>query len=395
MLFVVGGDEMRDGMAEARMLLSARRYEDARRLAYTCSAENPGDPSPLLLAARAELASGDARQAEGSASHAVGLDPLSAEGHRVLSRIILSQALKQRDIFRLDLAAKALRSAHEALRLAPSDIDALLAVAEAAAWARQFPEAVAAVDEAVRLLPSNEHVWFVRARVARLARDLPVAEASAREALRIVPGFYAASNELGLILSAKRDRVGAREQFVAAAIIDPLARPARLNLLNRIGWWVYPLCLLFTSPILLLATIMKRPQAAFLAWLLVGTLLRGALLRWPPLSHWLQRRAVAQANKVAGRPRRRRRSQRPDPSPAAPIRSRHQLPTWMLVMWTVIIVPIAVGVSIVSISSPSPAAMAVPDLAGVACIVGLVRRLRRRKPRRQDSQTGEAWQTTR
>ena len=79
-LLVVGTDVVGGGMAEARLLLSACRYEDARRLAYACSAQNPGDPAPLLLAARAEMALGDGRQAERTASHAVGLDPASAEG---------------------------------------------------------------------------------------------------------------------------------------------------------------------------------------------------------------------------------------------------------------------------------------------------------------------------
>jgi tetratricopeptide (TPR) repeat protein len=391
----VGVDEVRGGMAEARLLLTAHRYDDARRLAYVCSAQNPGDPAPLLLAARAELALGEAVQAERTASHAVGLDPASAEGHRVLARTLVSQAMKARDIRRYDLAAKALTPAQEALRLAPGDIDALLTAAEAAAWARRFPEAVAAVDEAVQLYPSNEHVWFVRSRVARLAGDLAVAEASAREALRLVPDFYAANNELGLILGAKGDGNGAREQFVASATIDPVAEPARINLVRRNGWWLYLLCLLVASPLLVLTAHLKPPQASFLAWIVVSVLLRNALLRWTPLSQWLLRRAVTKSNKGTGRPSTARRSKQSNLSPAAPIRRRHQLRTGLLVALTVIIVPMAVAGTAVSISSSSPAAMIAPDLGAVACTVALVRRLRQPKVMGDKPPIGETWQKIR
>jgi tetratricopeptide (TPR) repeat protein len=392
----VGADEVQGGMAEARLLLTARRYDDARGLAYACSAQNPGDPAPLLLAARAEIALGDALQAERTASHAVGLDPGSAEGHRVLARTLISQAMKQRDIRRYDLAARALASAQEAVRLAPADIDASLTAAEAAAWASRFPEAVAAIDEAVRLYPSNEHVWFVRSRVARLAGDFAVAEASAREALRLVPDFYAANNELGLILGAKGDRSGARQQFVASAAIDPVAEPARINLVKPNGWWVYLLCLLVTSPVLILAAVVKQPaQTLFVGWIVVSVVLRNALLRWTPVSQWLQRRAVTKAKMVSGLPTRARRSKRPYLSPAAPIRRRYQLRTGLLVALTAIIVPMAVGGTIVTIGSSSPAAMIVADLVAVACIVALVRRLRQPKVMGDKTQIGEAWQTTR
>lgn len=380
-------------MPEARLLLTARRYEDARRLAYACSAQNPGDPAPLLLAARAEMALGDALQAERTASHAVGLDPGSAEAHRVLARTFISQAMKQRDYRRYDAAAKALASAQEAMRLAPADIDALLAVAEAAAWARCFPEAVAAIDHAVRLYPSNEHVWFIRSRVARLARDFEVAEASAREALRLAPAFYAASNELGLILGAKGDRAGARQQFVASATIDPVAKPARINLVRRNGWWLYLLCLLVTSPLLVLTAQVKPPQTLFVGWIVVSVLLQNALLRWTPVSRWLQKRAVIKANKVGGRPQ--ARGSRRSTSPSAPIRPRYQLRTWLLVALTAMIVPMAVGGTIITIGSSSPAAVIMPDLVAVACIVALARRLRRPNGLGHKPQIGETWQRTR
>lgn len=384
-------------MAEARLLLTARRYDDARRLAYVCSARSPGDPAPLLLAARAELALGEAVQAERTASSAVGIDPASAEGHRVLARTLVSQAMKMRarDIRRYDLAAKALASGQEALRLAPGDIDALLTAAEAAAWARRFPEAVAAVDEAVQLYPSNEHVWFVRSRVARLAGDLAVAEASAREALRLVPDFYAANNELGLILGAKGDGTGAREQFVASATIDSVAEPARINLVRRNGWWLYLLCLLVASPLLVLTAHLKPPQASPLAWIVVSVLFRNGLLRWTPLSQWLLRRAVIKSNKGAGRPSTARRSKQSNLSPAAPIRRRHQLRTGLLVALTVIIVPMAVAGTAVSISSSSPAAIIGPDLGAVACIVALVRRLRQPTVMGGKPPIGETWQKIR
>ena len=392
-------------MAEARLLLTARRYDDARRLAYQLSAQAPGDPAPLLLAARAEMALGRPREAEEAASQAIGLDPDSAEGHRVLARALISNAMKQPFPYRRDLAGRALASAREALRLAPADIDALLAAAEAAAWARRFPEAVAAVDEAVRLLPRSEQVWFTRARVARLAGDLPVAESAAREALRLAPDFYAANNELGLILSAKGDRAGARERFVASASIDPIAAPARVNLVRqRNAWWVYLLCLLVTSPLLVVAELLKAPSVAFLGWVLLSVALREKLLRWGPVTQRLQHRSVAKAGKGIGEPPRARRPRTSQSSPAAPIRRRHSVRTSLLVALTVVMVPVAIGVTVAMVAVPTQtpmkvpqtlAVLALPDILALACVVSLARRLRGPKVFGGKADVGGKWQTTR
>ena len=130
-----------------------------------------------------------------------------------------------------------------------------------------------------------------------------MAEASAREALRLAPAFYAASNELGLILAAQGDRAGAREQFVASASIDPVAKPARVNLVRRDGWWLYLLCLLVTSPLLALTAQVKPAQTLFVGWIVMSVLVQNALLRWTPVSRWLQKRAVTKANKLTGRRR--------------------------------------------------------------------------------------------
>jgi len=193
-----------------------------------------------------------------------------------------AHALNLRDAGVKEVAV-ALRASSPSAKKAQAEGLAVMTVAEAAAWARCFPEAVAAIDHAVRLYPSNEHVWFIRSRVARLARDFEVAEASAREALRLAPAFYAASNELGLILGAKGDRAGARQQFVASATIDPVAKPARINLVRRNGWWLYLLCLLVTSPLLVLTAQVKPPQTLFVGWIVVSVLLQNALLRWTPV----------------------------------------------------------------------------------------------------------------
>ncbi len=137
---------------------------------------------------------------------------------------------------------------------------------------------------------------------------------------------------------------------------------------------------------------MNPPQASFLGWIVVSILLRNALLRWTPVSGWLQRRAVAKANGVARPPSTARCSTPASPSPAAPIRRRYQLRTWLLGVLTVIIVPMAVARTVVTIGSSSPAAVIVPDFAAAVCIVALARRISQSKDK---PQRGETWQKTR
>jgi hypothetical protein len=66
-----------------------------------------------------------------------------------------------------------------------------------------------------------------------------------------------------------------------------------------------------------------------------------------------------------------------------------------LVALTAMIVPMAVGGTIITIGSSSPAAVIMPDLVAVACIVALARRLRRPNGLGHKPQIGETWQRTR
>lgn len=396
------------------MLLATRRNAEARQLAYACSAECPGDPAPLLVAARAELALGEAEQASKTAGNAVGLDPGRAASHRVLAVIGVSRAMQASDIRRRELAVRALESAHEALRLGPGDLGALLVAAEAAAWAGRFADAVRDVDDAVRRAPDNAQVWLVRARVARLAGDLEVADAAARQALLLHPESYAANNELGIILRARgRERL-ARRQFATAAAIDPMARPARANLVGRGSRLVWLGCLAVTlAPALLLVGLAPRASSvgslAFLVtWFLGAAALHSALMRFRPLSDRLQRRAVANARKAEAPSRRLlydgtakvarahgfswvRKLYGAQGSAVAlaagPIRRHYALRTSLLAVLNMVAGPLAIGLTLFAIVGPAPQGggpgvlitALVWDLFTLASLVALVRRLKHQR----------------
>jgi tetratricopeptide (TPR) repeat protein len=293
----VSGEEVWAALRRGEALLAARRPAEARRLAMEAAASAPGDPSPLLLAARAELDLDDPVAAERTAAAAIGLDPERPSGHRVLATAVLNQAMGAVDIRRHDLAERAVAASREALRLAPDDLAGLLVAAEAAAWSNRVGEAAGYADRAVRMAPGSEVVWYVRARVARISGDLSGAETAAREALRLAPDHYGAGNLLGLILRAKGDEAAALRQFAASAAIDPLASAARSNLTVGVATRLGLATFAVTSPLLVLAVTPVGPLGALLAWIVGARILAWQVGRSPRVTRWVEHRALAVARR--------------------------------------------------------------------------------------------------
>jgi hypothetical protein len=249
-------------LQRARALLAARRYEDAAALAYQVSAGAPGDPSPLVVAAWAERGRGDLVAAERVAKDAVGLAPTLPEAHRALVAVLTDRTY--RGHARRDLPVIA--AAEELVRLAPTDVASYWALTDACVAARRVRLAVSTSTTALEMAPHLAQTWLLRARAARAAHDYTVAEAAIREALRLDPDNYAANNELGIILRRRGRSAESIRQLAASVAIDPLARPARKNLL-AFGFFPFLLLsMLVTSPTLLVAP----RDVAWWAWGCIG-----------------------------------------------------------------------------------------------------------------------------
>jgi tetratricopeptide (TPR) repeat protein len=342
-------DAAHDDLERARLLLATRRFKEGCQLAYECSARQPDDPAPLLVAAGAEIGMGDPVLAERTAGRAVGLVPESPGAHAVLAEAILGQAWGKPRGQRLVIAQRALGSARESLRLAPGDQRGLSVAARAAAAAGHLPEAVAYADEAVAANPASPEAWLVRAQVARAARALRVAQADVGEALRLRPDYYYAQSELGFILQKRGYLRASRQPFAAAAAANPVARPARAGLLASGGWAVMIAADLLTLPVLLVT---HEP----IAWLIAGGVLGAYALHWRPVRSRLERWAVAGAAKQ--RPGPSRRATQGVGRPGAPVRPEHLLH----VAYLVVLVALGLLFTVALYASSGPSGqMANPD----------------------------------
>ena len=276
-----------DALQRARILLGARRYSDAVAVASACAASRPGDPDPLIVVAWGEIGLRHFEEAERAALSAVALAPDMAEAHRVLVGVLTSRAYAQPHQGGGRLAGRrAVKAANELLRLAPSSVSSYWSMVDACASAHDARGAVAASETAIQMAPQSAQSWLLRARAARVAQDYPVAEAAAREALRLQPDNYLANNELGLILGRQGRTAEAIQQFASTASIDPIARPARTNLLRYGAGTLQLLIMVLTAPILI---VVHQPGV----WILVSVGINVALWRIPPIKRWLERTALA------------------------------------------------------------------------------------------------------
>jgi tetratricopeptide (TPR) repeat protein len=225
---------MADELRRADVLLSLRRYTEAAEIAYRVAAREPGDPRPLLTAARAELGLGANDRAEAAACGALRYAPELAFGHRLVAVARINRGMASGGRVNRHWAGRsAIEPAQRAVGLDPHQVAGYWVLAQATAMAGQLNEAKGLADECVRMAPQDPESWRVRAYVARLVRDLPVAEACAKEALRLDPQHYGAGNELGLVYQDGGKTGRSLNQFAATAAIDPIRSPARTNIVRH------------------------------------------------------------------------------------------------------------------------------------------------------------------
>lgn len=304
-----------DALERARLLLAAGRHQDALVLAHQSVASRPGDPDPLILAAWAENGLRRFAQAESAARAAISVSPSLPEAHRVLAAVLTNRAYATRGLARGRRGRRAISEARLLLSLAPNSASSHLTMVDACVAAQQPRRAVAASDIALRMAPNSPHTWLVRARAARCAYDFEVAESAIREALRFDPDDYLANNELGMILRLRGRTTEALQQFKSTASMDPLARPARANLLKYGAIPFQILILLITSPALLLI------HQFSMMWIWGSIGINAFLWRVEPTKSWLERRALAIALWRSRRPRRRSKRKESLVAPKTPIQT--------------------------------------------------------------------------
>jgi tetratricopeptide (TPR) repeat protein len=237
-------------LQQAEALVNLRRYREAAEQAHLAAGRLPGDPAPLLIAARAESGLGDHEAAERDARRAVELAPQSSYAHRVLGWVRLSRCSQEASQSRRrSIAASAIPPAREALRLDPHNPASMVLLAEAAAFAGDKALALQSSMDAISAAPLSAEAWMVRSQVLRVAGFLSAAEGAAREALRLDPQHYAANNELGLILSRQGRAADSTRQFEATAALDPVRRSAPANLMRSGRWVSLVVCLLLALPV--------------------------------------------------------------------------------------------------------------------------------------------------
>lgn len=308
-----------DALERARVLLGARRYQEAAALAQRCASARPGDPQPLILCAWAEMGLRHFDAAEKAARDAVGFAPMLPEAHRVLVAVLTNRAYAAGPFAAGRAGRQAVRAAEEFVRLAPTDVAAYWTMADACVAAHKPRGAVAASETALSLAPNSPQTWLIRARAARAAYDFPVAEACIREALRLEPDHYLANTELGIILRLRGRTSEALQQLASSASIDPLARPARAHLLRYGALPFLFLTLVATSPIL----VVLHGATALWLWGSVG--INAVMWRVEPTKRVLERRALAISlwrSRRPGRRSRRKEALVPATTPIQSYRSR-------------------------------------------------------------------------
>jgi tetratricopeptide (TPR) repeat protein len=331
-----------DTLERARLLLAAGRYPDALAFAQQSMASRPGDPDPLIVAAWAENGLRRFDEAESAARAAISASPSLPEAHRVLVAVLTNRAYATRGLARGRRGRQAISAANVLVGLAPNSASSYLTMIDACVAAQEPRKAVAASDIALRMAPSSAHTWLLRARAARCAYDFQVAESAIREALRLEPDNYLANNELGMILRLRGRTTEALQQFQSTASMDPVARPARANLLKYGAIPFQVLILLITSPALLLI----HQFSTVWIWGSIG--INAFLWRVEPTKSWLEQRAMTVALWRSRRPMRRsKRKERlvPPNTPVQTYRSRRKVSVLFLLLLALISVVITGAVA--------------------------------------------------
>lgn len=139
----------------------------------------------------------------------------------------LDQAVEHFQAGRPEQAVTALR---RALQKTPNNAPAQNMLGLCMIALRQYPSAVYHVERAIKLEPRDPRFHRTLAMAYQATRELPKAKAACEEALRLDPTYWAALTELGNIVGAMGDVVGAERCQRRATELAPHYAPNWVNL---------------------------------------------------------------------------------------------------------------------------------------------------------------------
>ena len=336
-----------DTLERARVLLAARRYQDAAALAYQCAASRLGDPNPLIIASWAEIGLRNRDAAAQAARQAVALAPGLPEAHRVLVAALTQLAYaRARSITRRRTTRPALAAARRLVELAPEEVTSHWAMTDAAVASQKVRLAVSSSSTALEMAPQSAMTWLLRARAARRAGDLQVAESAVREALRLDPENYNANTELGIIMRGRGRTADGLRQLKSTASLDPAAPYAPANL-RRYGM----IFLQVPVVVLMLPIFLITHETSY--WIVGSFLTNFALWRFRPSRQRLERLALSIALWRSRRSGRRSRRRASLVSPRTPIQLYRSQRT-ILALFLLLLVVMSVLVTGVVVRLPLP-----------------------------------------
>ncbi|HEX8509754.1 MAG TPA: tetratricopeptide repeat protein [Propionibacteriaceae bacterium] len=207
-------------LARAEMLVSLGRQEEALAALAAVLAAEPDNGYALCMQAQAQLQLDRPDEARAAAEAAMKADPSAEWPVRLLS-IALRELGEQ---------PRAVELATASVRMEPNlwEPRAILALAMSEAKASR-PRARRVAHTAIRIAPNEPQPYFVLGLVADRMGRYADAETAYRHALRLDPQHAAARNNLSVILSRRRDYIGAARGFTEAAVGDPRLDIARRN----------------------------------------------------------------------------------------------------------------------------------------------------------------------
>lgn len=216
-------------LQRAEALIDLHRPDEAIPLAVRAGAQDPDDPAPRLVAARAHLKAGRLDDAATAARHALSLEPESWPAMHLLGIVLSSQGDEHQARYWTEqaLAVEPNASATHAL-LAGIDSDA-----------GHHGKAIAEAEEAVKLDPDLEYAHLMLGLTLAADGRHAAAEQALRHTLQLDPTNATALAALGETLAARGRPQDASELLSMAArndVRDESIHQDMVRYVRRAAW---------------------------------------------------------------------------------------------------------------------------------------------------------------
>jgi tetratricopeptide (TPR) repeat protein len=210
-----------DAVTRAVLLIETQRFAQARDILSRHLATDPNDANALCVLAQAYLGLDDYPAALAAAQAAAASEPQNEWAQRLASLTLT----------RIGRFAEARARADAALRLAPNEwrTHAQRARVDVSADAVS-PSTLRTARQAVRLAPWEQDAHSLLGSALLADKQFDEAELEFREALRIDPQSHSTHNEMARLHLARRDIGAAAAGFAGAAALSPADDTAARNL---------------------------------------------------------------------------------------------------------------------------------------------------------------------